>query len=285
MKRESSTREGRTQMAIADDDLHERIRQQVPVNDEQPPDEASEPCRSILATGRTPAAPVPHRSRWAAIAGIGAVASVVVAGFAVWPSGGEPSAAALVRDAVEALDDINSYSAIGEEVEPGVRNESWSILVDGDDAAFTSRVVADGRFEESAVTYLGDAVYVTAQGQTETRSRAPAGGIDTRYHDLLAALTSALDGADVTEASTETVAGVEMTRYYVGLTEQSIASLSGGGTVDLIADPEDLEELRVCVADAHHVHEIHFVYRDGRTIDVTLVSVNGDITIRPPDSA
>jgi hypothetical protein len=267
-------------MAIADDDLHERIRQRDPVDDEQPPDEAADRCRSILATGSTPAAPVPHRPRWAAIAGIGAVASVVIAGFAVRPSGGEPSAAALVRDAVEALNDINSYSAIGEEVEPGVRTEAWSILVDGDDAAFASRVVAQGRLEESAVTYLGDAVYVTAQGETEIRSRAPADGIDTRYHDLLAALTSALDGADVTEASTETVAGVEMTRYYVGLTEQSIASLS-----DLIADPEDVEELRVCVADAHHVHEIHFVYRDGRTIDVTLVSVNGDITIRPPESA
>ena len=170
-----------------------------------------------------------------AIAGIAAVTSVAIAGFAVWPSGGEPSAAALVRDAVAALDEITSYQAVGEEVEPGVRNEAWSIRVDGDDAAFVSRAVfAQGPIEESGVTYLGDAVYVTAEGQTEIRSRAPADGIDTRFHELLAALNSALDGADVTEASTETVAGVEMTRYYVGLTERSIASLSAGGAVDLI---------------------------------------------------
>ena len=197
---------------------------------------------------------------------------------------GEPSAAALVRDAAEASMEITSFQAVGEEVEPGVRNEAWSIRVDGDDAAFVSRAVfAQGRNEESAVTYLGDAVYVTAQGQTEIRSRVPADRIDTRYHELLAALTAAIDGADVTEASTETVGGVEMTRYYVGLTERSIASLSAQGAVDLIDDPEELEELRVCVADAHHVHELHFVYRDGRTIDVTLVNINGNITIRPPD--
>jgi hypothetical protein len=258
-------------MAIADDDLHERIRQQDPVKDEQPP------------VVDTPAAPRSHRSRWVAIAGIAAVASVAIAGFAVWPSGGETSAAAIVRDAVEALDDIDSYQALGDEVEPGVRNEAWSLRVDGDDAAFFSQTVfAEGGGAESAVTYLGDTVYVTSQGQTELRPRPSAAGIDTRFHELLAALTAALDGAEVTEASSETVNGVEMTRYYVVLSEQSIASLSAGGTIDLIPDPEDLEELRVCVADDHHMHEVHFVYRDGGTIDVTLSKVNDDITINAP---
>jgi hypothetical protein len=268
-------------MAIADDDLDVRIRQPDSVSDQPPTVDAVERHRSIPAAG-TPAAPRAGRSRWVALAGIAAVASVAIAGFAVWPSGGEPSAAALVRNALERLKDISSYQAVGEEVEPGVRNETWSILVDGDDASFVSRVSAGGRTEESVVTYFGDAVYITARGQTELRSRVPADGTDTRYHELLAALTAALDGADVIEASTEIVAGVEMTRYYVGLTEQSIASLSGGA-VDLIADPGELEELRVCVADAHHVHEVHFVYRDGRTIDVTLVNADSNIDVRPPD--
>ena len=126
-----------------------------------------------------------------------------------------------MRDAVEASKEITSYQAIGEEVEPGVRNDAWSIRVDGDDAAFVSRAVfAQGRIEETAVTYVGDAVYVTAQGQTEIRSREPADGIETRYHELFAALTAALDGADVTVASADTVGGVGMTRYYVGLTER-----------------------------------------------------------------
>jgi hypothetical protein len=30
------------------------------------------------------------------------------------------------------------------------------------------------------------------------------------------------------------------------------------------------------------MHEVHFVYRDGGTIDVTLSNVNGNITINAP---
>ena len=267
------------QMAIADDDLRVRVRPPDPVEDDQPSDDALERCGSIRRPAHRPHRRPIDADGWYRRHGCSDKRRV--AGFAVWPSGGEPSAAALVRDAAAAS--MSSLpSGRSEKRSSRAWNEAWSIRVDGDDAAFVSRAVSQGRNEESAVTYLGDAVYVTAQGQTEIRSRVTADRID-RFHELFAALNAALDGADVTEASTETVAGVEMTRYYVGLTEQSIASLSAGRAADLIADPGDLEELRVCVADAHHVHEVHFVYRDGRTIDVSLVNVNGNITVRPPD--
>jgi hypothetical protein len=219
-----------------------------------------------------------------AVAGLAAAASLAIGGFVVWPSGGEPAAAAVVRDAVDTLEEFTSYQVIGSEFEPGVGRVAWTLRVSGDDVSYASRaVLADGRVDMSGITYLDDTVYTTADGQTEVRPRQPVDNIDTRFHDLYTALTAALDGADVTEAMTETFHGVEMTRYYVALTERSFASLSAGGGIDI--DPGNIEELRVCVADGHHVHELHLIYRDGRTIDVTLSDFDGAITIRPPDGA
>lgn len=274
-------------MAIADDELGELIRELDTSGDEQPPGVGADRSPTILdvASGREAAVAARRPRRWVQVAALVAAATIAIAGFAIWQSGDEPSATAIVRDAVEGLEEIDAYEVIGTEFEPGVGHESWSVRVDGDDATMYRRAIVDGRIEESVVTYVEDVVYVTSDGQTEVRPRTPTDRIESRYDELAAVVAAALRDAEVTVGNIDTFGGVEMIRYYVGLTEGSIAALSDGGLGDVIDDPESVAELRVCVADGEYMHEVHFIYSDGRTIDATLSIPDGDIDIGPPDGA
>jgi hypothetical protein len=267
-------------MAIADDDLGELIRELDTTGDETRPDRSR--SNGAAAADREQATSKVRGRRWVQVtAAVAAATILAIGGIVVWDPGGEPTAAAIVREGVEALDEFATYEVSGEEHAANWQIDTWSIRVSGDDAFFFNRSIG-GTGKESVVTYHDGFVYTTADGQTEVRPRTAADRIETRYDELAAAVLAALEGAEVTEATTSTFGGVEMVRYLVGLSERSIASLSNGGNGSLIDDPENIEELRVCIADGEYMHEVHFIYRDGRTIDASF-SISEDITIKAPE--
>jgi hypothetical protein len=266
-------------MNFPDDDLLELVGRLDPVRDELPPDPGSDRYRSILAVATRR-----RQRRWPRVAGVAAATAIVVtSAVALWPPGDGHSAAAAVRRAAEALDDVRSFEVEGTEVLPDIATTTFAVHIDGDDfEAVNESSSADGHVEEWTITAVDGVGYLTADGRTERFPLRPADGLDVPYGELSAALIAALDGADVTDGGTETVDDVVTTRYDIALSDGSTAAL--GALRPLLPEfdgPQDIVQLSVWIAD-NHLHRLETAYRDGRQIRITLFNLNRDIAITAP---
>jgi hypothetical protein len=180
-----------------------------------------------------------------------------------------------------------SFEGVRTLVEHGVRTETTTIRVDGDDVDFVVETrFADGR----ATRYEGAAIdgiqYITVGGRTEASPLRAGDVFETPYGQASAEMIVAvLDGATVTEGGQETIAGVLTTRYDIALTAQSIASLTAVPQSSLawfdLDNPDEVDRLTVWVADGL-IRQVMVDHDSTATTGATILNVNGEITIAPP---
>lgn len=290
---------------MRDDELLVQLEQLDPTRSEAPPTPGSSRYTSIqehamsltLNTERrlgTEISPSRRRGRrWRLVAAAAAGVVVVTAGAIFLQPGDEPSAAADVVTAAQALADVTSLRADmrfedennTSEVTVEASGDDWQIVQEmravGADATDTFRwIVVDGT-EYYTTFYNGDE-QTTAQPLSPNYELAPFGEASS------AVVTAALEEADVEEIGTEDVRGSQTTHYRLHLAQpgqSALASLPEAqrGWFDLSFDIEyHAEDVTLDIWTADDTIRRIAVWSPNGSFTADYFDFNADITITPP---